>query len=59
MTLGEIARKYYVEDKLNCAVSVLMGANDVYNLGLTMNDAKLITGHISGCISSYGKFTHW
>ena len=48
MTLGEIARKYYVEDKLNCAVSVLMGANEVYNLGLTMNDAKLITGFGGG-----------
>ncbi|MBQ8603563.1 MAG: C_GCAxxG_C_C family protein [Oscillospiraceae bacterium] len=48
MKLGEIAGKYYLEEKLNCAVSVLMGANEVYGLGLTMKDAKLITGFGGG-----------
>ncbi len=48
MTLGEIAGKYYTESKVNCAVSVLMGANDVYGLGLTMKDAQLITGFGGG-----------
>ena len=48
MTLGEIAKKYYVDEKMNCAVSVLLGASDVYNLGLTKNDAKLITGFGGG-----------
>ena len=59
MTLGDIAKKYYVEESLNCAVSVLMGANDKYNIGLTKDDAKLVTafgggmgcGDLCGCLA--------
>ena len=48
MKLGEIAKKYYVEQGLNCAVSVLLGANEVYNLGLSKEDAKLVTAFGGG-----------
>ncbi len=48
MVLGEIAKGYYVDKGFNCAVSVLMGANDVYNLGLTTEDAKLLTAFGGG-----------
>ena len=48
MTLGQTAKKYYVEEKLNCAVSTLMAASDVYGLGLTKEDAKLVTGFGGG-----------
>ncbi len=59
MTLGECAKKYYVEEGLNCAVSVLLGASEVYNLGVTKQDAKLITafgggmgcGDLCGCLA--------
>ncbi|MBR6649142.1 MAG: hypothetical protein IKL29_07180, partial [Bacteroidaceae bacterium] len=43
MTLGEKAKEYYLDQGLNCAVSVLMGASDTYNLGLKLEDAKLVT----------------
>ena len=67
MKLGEIAKKYYVEQGLNCAVSVLLGANEVYNLGLTKEDAKLVTafgggmgcgnlcGALAGSMAALGK----
>ncbi len=48
MKLGEIATGYYIGQGLNCAVSVLLGANDVYNLGLTKEDAKLLTAFGGG-----------
>ncbi|MBP0980198.1 MAG: C-GCAxxG-C-C family protein [Oscillospiraceae bacterium] len=67
MKLGEIAKEYYVDKGLNCAVSVLLGANDVYNLGLTKEDAKLVTafgggmgcgnlcGALAGAMAALGK----
>lgn len=67
MTLGEKAKNYYVNEHLNCAVSVLLGANDVYNLGLTREDAKLVTafgggmgcgnlcGALAGAMAALGK----
>ena len=59
MTLGDYAKKYYVEESLNCAVSVLLGASERYGLGLTKDDAKMITafgggmgcGDLCGCLA--------
>lgn len=67
MTLGEKAKEYYLDQGLNCAVSVLMGANDTYNLGLKLEDAKLVTafgggmgcgnlcGALAGAMAALGK----
>ena len=67
MTLGEYAKKYYLEEGLNCAVSVLLGANDFYGLGLEKEDAKLVTafgggmgcgnlcGALAGAMAALGK----
>ena len=67
MTLGEKARDYYVNQGLNCAVSVLLGASDTYNLGLEKEDAKLVTafgggmgcgnlcGALAGAMAALGK----
>ena len=48
MTLGEKAKDYYVNQGLNCAVSVLLGASDTYNLGLSKADAKMVTAFGGG-----------
>ncbi|MBE6894456.1 MAG: hypothetical protein E7483_02470 [Ruminococcaceae bacterium] len=48
MTLGDIAKKYYMEQGLNCAVSVLLAASDKYGAELTKEDAKLVTGFGGG-----------
>lgn len=67
MTLGERAKEYYLDQGLNCAVSVLMGASDTYNLGLKLDDAKLVTafgggmgcgnlcGALAGAMAALGK----
>ncbi len=67
MTLGERAKEYYLGQGLNCAVSVLMGANDTYNLGMKLEDAKLVTafgggmgcgnlcGALAGAMAALGK----
>ena len=67
MTLGEKAKEYYLGQGLNCAVSVLLGANDTYNLGLKKEDAQLITafgggmgcgnlcGALAGSMAALGK----
>ena len=67
MTLGEKAKEYYLDQGLNCAVSVLMGASDTYNLGLKLEDAKLVTafgggmgcgnlcGALAGAMAALGK----
>ncbi len=67
MTLGERAKEYYLDQGLNCAVSVLMGASDTYNLGLKLEDAKLVTafgggmgcgnlcGALAGAMAALGK----
>lgn len=59
MSLKNLAGKYYGEEKKNCAVSILLGASDYYNLGLTLEDIKLIVGfgggigcgYICGCLA--------
>lgn len=45
--LRDYAKKYYNNGK-NCAVSVLMAANDAYQLGLTDNEIQMITGFGGG-----------
>jgi len=67
MTLGEKAKDYYVNQGLNCAVSVLLGASDTYNLGLSKADAKMVTafgggmgcgnlcGALAGAMAALGK----
>ena len=67
MTLGEKAKEYYLDQGLNCAVSVLMGASDTYSLGLKLEDAKLVTafgggmgcgnlcGALAGAMAALGK----
>ncbi len=46
--LGEIAKEYYVGQGLNCAVSVLLAANDIYGFGMVKEDAKLLTAFGGG-----------
>ena len=67
MKLGEKAKEYYLEQGLNCAVSVLLAANDTYSLGLKREDAQLITafgggmgcgnlcGALAGSMAALGK----
>ena len=56
MTIAEKAKYYYLDLGKNCAISTLMAASDVYNLGLTLEDAKLIAGFGGGmgCGSTCG-----
>ncbi len=67
MTLGEKAKNYYVNEHLNCAVSTLLAASDVYKLGVSKEDAKLVTafgggmgcgnlcGALAGAMAALGK----
>ena len=67
MTLGEKAKEYYLEQGLNCAVSVLLATSDIYNLGVSKSDAQLITafgggmgcgnlcGALAGSMAALGK----
>jgi len=48
MKLSERALKYFVGQKKNCAVSILMAANDHYNLGLKPGDEALLAGFGGG-----------
>ena len=48
MTLSERALDYFVGQKKNCAVSILMAANDHYDLGLKPEDAALLAGFGGG-----------
>ena len=56
MTLAERIKYYYLDLGKNCAISTLMAASDVYDLGLTLEDAKLIAGFGGGmgCGSTCG-----
>ena len=56
MDFQQQAKYYYIDLKQNCAVSILMGANDRYGLGLSMEDAKLVIGFGGGmgCGSTCG-----
>lgn len=46
--MKEIAKKHYVEDGKNCAVSVLMAANEKYHLGLDDSAIHMIAGFGGG-----------
>ena len=48
MKLSEHAKYYYTEKNNNCAVSILMASSDKYDLGLTMEDSKLLIGFGGG-----------
>ena len=56
MDIQQRARYYYIDQNHNCAVSILMSASDCYGLGLTLEDAKLVTGFGGGmgCGSTCG-----
>ncbi len=49
MTLREAAAPYYKAQDFNCAESILLGGNDLYNLGLSVQDVLLISGFGAGC----------
>lgn len=46
--LKQFANHYYIEQGLNCAESILLAANDEYELGITQESAKLIAGFGGG-----------
>ena len=48
MNYQEYAKAYYTGKGLNCAVAILLGGSDLYGLGLTREDAKLIAGFGGG-----------
>lgn len=56
MNLKDQAAKYYTEENKNCAVAMLLAGNDVYGLGLSAEDAKLVVGFGGGmgCGSTCG-----
>ncbi len=65
--LKELAPKYFLEQDYNCAESALLAISEVYGLGLTPEDAKLVGGFgagmgceqlcgvLAGCIAALGK----
>lgn len=59
MNLTERASFYYLEKDLGCAVGILMGANDVYDLGLDAETCQLFEGFRTGmgCGSTCGCLT--
>ena len=48
MTFTERALDYFVQQKKNCAVSILLAANDHYELGLRPGDEALLAGFGGG-----------
>lgn len=48
MTLSERAKYYYIDENMNCAVSILLAGSDIYNLGITKDDARLLVGFGGG-----------
>ena len=46
--LKEKAQHYYVDMERSCSESILMAANDVYNLGLTDDEILLFAGFRGG-----------
>lgn len=48
MSMAENAKKYYLDQSKNCAVATLLGASDTLGLGLTAEDAALLTGFGGG-----------
>lgn len=57
--LRDYAKKYYLEQRRNCAVALLMAANDVYGLGLAEKDFSLMVGFGGGmgCGGTCGALT--
>ena len=65
--LKQLAEKYYIDEKYNCAESLLMAANEYYHLGLSSKDAALVSGFgagmgcgdtcgaLCGALAAYGK----
>ena len=59
MDLKEACLHYYLGEKKNCAVSILLGSNDYYALNLAEEDYKLLIGfgggigcgYICGCLA--------
>ena len=50
-SLKEIASAYCLNGDYNCAESTLLAANNLYNLGLTKEDVKLMGGFGGGLAS--------
>jgi len=48
MTLSERALEYFAGQKKNCAVAILLAANDHYELGLKPGDETLLIGFGGG-----------
>lgn len=48
MVLAEKVMEYYAEKEKNCAESVLLAANDQYDLHLTEDDVVLLSGFGGG-----------
>lgn len=44
----EQVQEYYIEKDNNCAETTLLIANDLYNLGLTQEEVKLVSGFGGG-----------
>lgn len=49
MTLKETAVNYYSEQNYNCSESILRAGNDIYKLGLTEKEFKLLAPFGAGC----------
>lgn len=46
--LADVAEKYFLEGDYNCAESVLLAANEVYELGLDPKNAHLLVSAFGG-----------
>jgi len=46
--IRDFVKKYYIDQNCNCAESVFLAANEALTLGLTKEDAKLISGFGGG-----------
>lgn len=54
--IRDYTRKYYLDENCNCAETVFLAASEALNLGLTLEDARLICafGGGMGCGSTCG-----
>lgn len=48
MTLLEKTKYYYTEKNMNCAEAIILASNDIYDLGLNEDCAKLVMGFGGG-----------
>ncbi len=65
--LKELAPNYFLEQDQNCSETALLAISEAYGLGLTTEDAKLVSGFgagmgcgelcgvLSGCMAACGK----